>query len=108
MLSFSRRFVNTSGEYKISRIKQITGGFCTKCDEFNSHLVKYRRQGFVIVERYFTETCANFMNKLVILLIQTVLFLYSTSSFETSKQVLLSKNDGIKPAFRRSATRFFT
>ena len=48
------------------------------------------------------------MNKLVILLIQAVLFLYSTSSFETSKQVLLSKNDGIKPAFRRSATRFFT
>jgi len=55
MLSFSQRFVNTSGEYKISRIKQIIGGFCSKCDEFNTDLVKSRKQGFVIVERYCTE-----------------------------------------------------
>ena len=55
MLSFSQRFVNTSGEYNISGIKQITGGFCSKCDKFNTHLVKYRKQGFVIVERYCTE-----------------------------------------------------
>ena len=46
---------NTSEYYKIARIKKITGGICCKCGKFNTHLLKYRTQGVVIVERYCSE-----------------------------------------------------
>jgi hypothetical protein len=51
----TQRTFNTSRGYKIARIRKITGGFCCKCDRFNTHLLKYRTQGIVIVERYCSE-----------------------------------------------------
>lgn len=50
-----------SMQARINKIKQIVGsggnlvGFCSKCRNFNTHLLKYKTQGITIVERYCTE-----------------------------------------------------
>ena len=51
----TQRTFNASRGYKIARIRKITSGFCCICDRFNTHLLKYRTQGIVIVERYCSE-----------------------------------------------------
>ena len=50
----SRSF-HTSRRYKIAKIRAITGGICCQCDNYNTHLLKYKTQGVVIVERYCSE-----------------------------------------------------
>ena len=50
----SRTFL-TSRTYKIGKIRAITGGICCKCDNHNTHLLKYRTQGVTVVERYCSE-----------------------------------------------------
>ena len=42
----------SSREYKIARIRRITGGFCLKCPNYNTHLIKYNMGGITLVERY--------------------------------------------------------
>jgi len=46
---------HTSRTYKISKIRAITGGICCKCNNYNTHLLKYRTQGVTVVERYCTD-----------------------------------------------------
>jgi len=46
---------------RMNKIKQLVGtgnnlvGFCSKCRNLNTHLVKYETQGITIVERYCSE-----------------------------------------------------
>jgi len=50
----SRTF-HTSRTYKIGKIRAITGGICCKCNNYNTHLLKYKTQGVTVVERYCTD-----------------------------------------------------
>src|SRR5206468_11375793 len=46
---------------RMNKIKKLVGyssnlvGYCSKCRNLNTHLVKYRTQGITIVERYCSE-----------------------------------------------------
>jgi hypothetical protein len=51
----TQRTFNSSRGYMIARIRKITGGFCCKCDKFNTHLLKYKMDGIYLIERYCSE-----------------------------------------------------
>jgi hypothetical protein len=53
-------YVAPSMQSRYNKIKILVGygsnlvGYCSKCRNLNTHLVKYRTQGITIVERYCT------------------------------------------------------
>jgi hypothetical protein len=51
----SRSVFVSSDKYKIDRIRKIAGGFCIKCSNFNTHLLKFKLGGITLIERYCQE-----------------------------------------------------